>query len=50
MSNGLIFLAENLPQTGDDFHAGKFIIIGAAAIAVAAVSFLIARKKDDDDE
>lgn len=37
------------PVTGDDFQAGKFIIIGAAAICLAVVTTLIARLKGSKD-
>ncbi|HEZ7986842.1 MAG TPA: hypothetical protein RWO09_07910 [Ruminococcus sp.] len=44
----------NAPATGDDFQAGKFIIIGAAAVCLAVVTAVIARlkgsKDNDDDE
>ena len=49
MSTALI-LAENAPQTGDNFPKGILFAIIGAAVLLAVGSIVFAKKKDDDDE
>ena len=52
MLYNMIFLAENVPQTGDNFPKGVLFAIIGAAVLLAAGSVVFAKKKgsDDDDE